>query len=62
MTAEERLQAFYATEKSMADRLIHSETGSSITISPSGFVYLAPQHIDLIANLVVERLERRAKE
>jgi len=66
MNAEEKLAQWYidcAPEEDYPGSSLLGEGESCIRVTKSsGGVYIAPEHIDLIANLVVERLKQVKKE
>ena len=53
MTAEEKLKEWYKQNEPVES---YNDGVNSILIAPIDSMCLAPEHIDLIANLVVERL------
>ena len=54
MTAEDKLQELYRQQD--PDRI--EPVGNLIHCDVNGGVYLAAEHIDLIADLVIERLKK----
>ncbi len=68
MTAEEKLKELYKAEKEFDPRTYklqsidkEKEINPMIHVTPAGKVGLSPEDIDLIANLVVERLKKEDK-
>ncbi len=57
-SAEEQLKQLYEAEKVNKRFYQQSEVSPYIRITYNGCVWLAAEHIDLIANLVVERLKK----
>jgi len=56
MEAEEKLREIYKREAEPVYSHFGQEDNETIHISYSGGVHIAAEHIDLIAELVVERL------
>jgi len=56
MTAEEKLQELYKQQEPVVLESKIRSGEASLHVTNSGSVYLAAEHIDLIANLVIERL------
>ena len=68
MTAEDRLKELYEKQQSQTIRTgaLNRLGPDVLRVSQNGEVYLVPEHIDLIAGLVIERirneLSTRSKE
>jgi len=59
-SAEEKLQELRDNEREVPTTFTGS--GNLVRVSHSGSVYISADHIDLIANLVVERIRNLAVE
>ncbi len=57
MTAEEKLRELRERENKEGITQMDKDGSIAIHASSSGGIYIAAEHIDLIANLVVERLK-----
>ena len=56
MTAEDKLKELYERENKTGVTQMDKDGSVAIHVCPSGGIYIVAEHIDLIANLVVERL------
>ena len=61
MTAEEKLKELYDLQNELPITQMNKDGSIAIHVTSSGGVYLSAAHIDLIANLVVERLKDAGK-
>ena len=59
-TAEEKLQELYERENEVPVTQMDKDGGVAIHVCTSGGIYISAEHIDLIANLVIERIRNEA--
>ena len=57
MTAEEKLKELYDLQNELPITQMDRNGSVAIHVTSSGGVYISAEHIDLIANLVIERLK-----